>query len=140
MKTQSDKASPGELFTDPQDTEFWEGVNRHELLLFHCEKCGAYYWPATTCQDCGLDNMHWVPSTGHGTLHTFTIYYRALNPAWKDDVPYNVGVVELDEGPFMFTNVVGIPNEDLKVGMRLQVTFNEVRPGVTLPQFEPARS
>ena len=84
--------------------------------------------------------MHWVPSTGNGSLHTFTIYYRALNPAWKDDVPYNVGVVELDEGPFMFTNVVGVPNEDLKVGMRLQVTFNEVRPGVTLPQFEPARS
>ena len=141
MTTTPRKLGPDELFTDPRDNEFWEGVRRGELLVFQCGTCGNYYWPATSClNDCGMESMHWVPASGKGVLHTFTVYYRALNPGWKDDVPYNVAVVELEEGPFMFSNVVGVENEALEVGMRLEAVFNEVRPGVTLPQFAPAAS
>ena len=141
MTTTPRKLGPDELFTDPRDDEFWEGVRRGELLVFQCGTCGNYYWPATSClNDCGMESMHWVPASGKGVLHTFTVYYRALNPGWKDDVPYNVAVVELEEGPFMFSNVVGVENEALEVGMRLEAVFNEVRPGVTLPQFSPAAS
>lgn len=133
------KPGPAELFTDPRDDEFWEGVRRGELLVFQCGACEACYWPATSClDDCPMDGMRWVPASGKGVLHTFTVYYRALNPGWKDDVPYNVAVVELDEGPFMFSNVVGVENDALEVGMRLEAVFNEVRPGVILPQFAPA--
>ncbi len=141
MTTTPRKLGPDELFTDPRDDEFWEGVRRGELLLFQCGTCGTYYWPATSClNDCGMESMRWVPASGKGVLHTFTVYYRALNPGRKDDVPYNVAVVELEEGPFMFSNVVGVENEALEVGMRLEAVFNEVRPGVTLPQFAPAAS
>ena len=141
MTTTPRKLGPDELFTDPRDNEFWEGVRRGELLLFQCGTCDTYYWPATSClNDCGMESMRWVPASGKGVLHTFTVYYRALNPGWKDDVPYNVAVVELEEGPFMFSNVVGVENEALEVGMRLEAVFNEVRPGVTLPQFAPAAS
>ena len=51
--------------------------------------------------------------------------------------PYNVAVVELDEGPRLHTNVVDCPNEALHVGMPVEVVFVKVDDEVTLPKFRP---
>ena len=80
------------------------------------------------------------PREREGRAPHLHVYYRALNPGWKDDVPYNVAVVELDEGPFMFSNVVALENEALEVGMRLEAVFNECGPASRCPQFSPAAS
>ena len=53
--------------------------------------------------------MAWERASGRATLHTYVISHRAA-PGIEDQVPYAIAVVELEEGPRMMTNIVGIPN------------------------------
>ena len=68
-------------------------------------------------------------------MASFTIVHPPVLPAFADRVPYNAVVVELDEGPFMVSNLVGIANEDLATGLRVAVTFVDLDADLTLPQF-----
>ncbi len=52
-------------------------------------------------------------------------------------VPYVLAVVELEEGPRMMTNIVGIDPDDVVCGLEVRVTF-EQRGDMALPQFGPA--
>jgi uncharacterized OB-fold protein len=68
-------------------------------------------------------------------LFSFVIYHRLYHPGFKGDLPYNVSVVELGEGPRLLTNIVGTPNDELEVGMPVEVVFDDVTDEVTLPKF-----
>jgi len=56
-------------------------------------------------------------------------------PAFADRAPYNAVVVQLDEGPFMVSNLVDIDNEAIEVGLPVEVTFVDLDEDLTLPQF-----
>jgi uncharacterized OB-fold protein len=72
---------------------------------------------------------------GTGTVASFTICYPPVLPAFADRVPYNAVVVQLDEGPFMVSNLVDIDNDAIAVGLPVEVTYVDVGDDVTLPQF-----
>jgi uncharacterized OB-fold protein len=78
-------------------------------------------------------------SSGRGRLHTYVISHRAA-PGFEADVPYAIAVVELDEGPRMLTNIVGVANtpESLVLDMPLEVDFEE-RGDQVVPVFRPSR-
>lgn len=59
------------------------------------------------------------------------VYYKEF----ADDIPYNVVWVELDEGLMMTSSVVGATNEDIKVGARVAVCFDQVADEWTIPHF-----
>ena len=61
--------------------------------------------------------------------------HQVYDPAFAQDVPYNIAVVELDEGVRLTTNVVGCPNDELWIGMPLEVTFERVSDEVAIPKF-----
>jgi uncharacterized OB-fold protein len=61
--------------------------------------------------------------------------HQVYDPAFADEVPYNIAVVELDEGVRMTANVVGCANEELRIGMPLVVTFEQVSEEVAIPKF-----
>jgi uncharacterized OB-fold protein len=77
----------------------------------------------------------WKPVSGKGTLFSFVVFHRPYHPGFKGDLPYNVSLVELDEGPRLLTNIVGIANDELRVGMSVEVVFDDVTEAVTLPKF-----
>jgi uncharacterized protein len=72
---------------------------------------------------------------GTGTVASFTICYPPVLPAFADRVPYNAVVVQLDEGPFLVSNLVDIDNDAIEVGLPVAVTFVDLDDEVTLPQF-----
>jgi uncharacterized OB-fold protein len=78
--------------------------------------------------------------SGRGTLFSYVIYHRPYHPGFKGELPYNVSIVELEEGPRMVTNIVGIANDELRIGMPVEVIFDDVTEDVTLPKFQPSRS
>lgn len=135
--TMPEKPNPAEFVTDELDGPFWEGTSQHKLLIQQCSGCDRYYWPATVCISCGDENLPWVEAKGIAKVHTYTVIHRPFLMAWAADVPYNVAVVELVEGPFMFTNIVNCENEDIKVGMEVEVVFEDQVNGGSLPKFRP---
>jgi hypothetical protein len=70
-------------------------------------------------------------------VHTYTVVHSAGHPAFSGEVPYNVTVVELDEGPLMLTNIVGLPSEDLVIDLPVEVTFEPASPEMAIPRFQP---
>jgi uncharacterized OB-fold protein len=72
-------------------------------------------------------------------LHTFAIVHRAAYPAFQDDLPYIIAIVELEGGARIPTNLVGIePDpEKIEVGMTVEVTYDDVSEDITLPKFKP---
>jgi uncharacterized OB-fold protein len=89
------------------------------------------------CAQCHSFDLEWVRTGGKGTLYTYTVAYRAFHPAFQNDVPYGVVVVELDEGPRMMGNSEGMKPEEIKIGMRMEAVFKDVTEEVTLVNWKP---
>ncbi|MBM4404695.1 MAG: Zn-ribbon domain-containing OB-fold protein [Chloroflexi bacterium] len=124
---------------DQESAPFWEGCNRGELLYQRCGACGkARFYPRPACPNCASESFTWEKASGKATLYSWTIIYPPTLPAFKDKVPYPVILVELAEGVRMISNIVDCKNEDLRIGMPLEVTFEKVSDGVTLHRFRPA--
>jgi uncharacterized OB-fold protein len=121
------------------DKPFWDAAKRHELTAYRCGNCGTYYSQVTDCCSCDSPKMGWVKVSGKGEVYTYGIYHQLYHPAWKGDIPYNVAWIRLDEGPLLLSNVVDCNNEDIKVGMPVEVVFDDVTEEVTLPRFRPVK-
>lgn len=128
---------PLDLAPDELDLPFWEGCQRKVFLLHRCTACGRAYWPASTCLDHGLSNMQWQPASGRGEVFTYTVAYHAYDPSMADRLPYAVGVVKLDEGPFFHTDFVGCDAADVRVGLRVEATFEHIDDETVIPHFRP---
>jgi uncharacterized OB-fold protein len=131
--------NPLDLAPDDLDRPFWEACRRHELLLQRSRATGRYYWPAVCDPETGREGMEWVRASGRGVVHTFSIIHEAFRRELAERVPYNVVVVELEEGPFVHSNVVECPNEAIHIGMPVEVVFDDVTDEVTLPRFRPRK-
>lgn len=125
---------------DEDNEKFWESCKRHEMRLQKCRDCGyVRYYPSPVCHKCSSFNFDWSQVSGKATVYTFSVVYRPPSAAFANDIPYVYGIVELDEGPMMPTNIVGIEPEKVRVGMKVEVTYDDVTPEITLPKFRPAR-
>jgi len=90
------------------------------------------------CPQCHSADIEWRAAVAGGSVYTYTVVHHPTHPAFRDQVPYVVAVVELDEGPRIVTNVKHCRVEDVHGGMRVSIFFEEVTDSVSLPQAEPA--
>lgn len=115
---------------------FWEGCKRHELLIQRCEDCGTYrHYPRPMCACCGSWNVEWAKATGKGRVYSYIVTHQLFHPAFFDDVPYAVVIVELEEGVRMVSNIVDCGPDEVYIGMPVEVVFDDVTEEVTLPRF-----
>ena len=124
----------------PETQPFWDGTRDGRLMIMHCNACVRdYFYPRPYCPFCFSTDTSWKQASGKAKLHTYMIIHRGA-PGFESEVPYVVGVVELDEGPRMMTNIVGIEPDPAKltVDMPLEVTFDTANDEITLPKFRPA--
>jgi uncharacterized OB-fold protein len=125
---------------DPANRPFWEGAKRGVLMLQRCLDCGRHRFPAARyCTQCHGERSEWVATPGSGVVESFCTFHRAYWPAFARDVPYDVVQVRLDEGVRLFSNLIGVPRERIRTGMRVRASFDPVTPAVTLVKFAPAK-
>jgi uncharacterized protein len=122
----------------PDDAPYWQGLKDGMLLIQRCDNCGAVrHPPRPRCGQCVAAAFSWIPATGSGTVYSFTIVRHAPNPQLAEAVPYVVALIELDEGPRLVSNVVGVEPDIVAVGQRVQVAFDRLGPNAVLPRFSP---
>ncbi len=126
-------------FATEETAEFWRGCARGELRLQRCDDCGVWqFYPRPFCTACRRGSVRWATASGRGTLASWSIVRRPVDPAWAAEAPYVLALVALDEGPRLMAALTGCEPSGLAIGMRLEVAF-ETRPnGAVLPRFRPA--
>ena len=119
--------------------EFYAWCKQHELRFQRCAKCKTWrHPPRPLCNQCHSFETEWAPVKGKGKVYCWTVAMAPIGRAFISDLPYAAVVGELDEGPRMATWVTGIPPDQLRVDMRVEVWFDDVTPEVTLAKFKPA--
>jgi uncharacterized OB-fold protein len=122
----------------PITQPFWDGTRQHRLLLRRCEAGHMIFYPRSHCPGCLSNRLEWVEASGKGTLYSYTVARRPTSPDFEHDVPFVIAVVELDEGPRMTSRLVEVDPDAVRIGMRLEVVFDDVTEEITLPYFRPA--
>jgi uncharacterized OB-fold protein len=122
---------------DNASRHYWQSAADGRLVLQRCTACGVHqFYPRALCTACAGET-EWVDASGRGTLYTFTVIRQNRSPAFAALSPYAVGIVELDEGVRMMSNIVDCDVEQLEVGMALEVVLLKAADDVGLPFWRP---
>jgi uncharacterized OB-fold protein len=118
---------------------FWDATRERRLVLQWCTACERAIWyPRDFCPSCSeRSTLEWRSASGRGEVYAFTVETRPTMPQVFGDEPFVIALVDLDEGVRVLGNVVGVPPDEVTVGMRVEVTWEELSDGRHLPLFEP---
>lgn len=120
---------------------YFEEARNHRLVYQRCDDCGAaVFYLRTVCPSCTSESLSIVAAAGNGEIYSFTTHYRAANPSFADDVPYTIVLVDMPEGIRVLADLVECPPEQVRVGMAVEVLFDDVTEELTLPRFRPSDS
>ena len=125
-----------ELDTQP----FWEATKDKALRYQKCDACGTVVWhPRAHCTGCTSGALSWHTASGKGTLYSYSVVRQSYHPFFRTLVPYAIAWVDLDEGPRVLTNIVGVedPTTDLACGQPVTLTW-EGHEELNIPLFTPA--
>ena len=137
----SDTGVPSSLIprVSPEAAEFFGGALRGELRIQRCSNCGLHHhYPRLACPHCGSDRLEWITASGLGTLYSFTVIRQNGIPLFKEQVPFVVGLVDLDEpGARFIAQLPTVMPEDAVIGMRVRATFRAASDEVAFVDFGP---
>jgi uncharacterized OB-fold protein len=102
---------------------FFRAAAAGRLELTYCTPCDRWIWfPRAHCPSCG-EPTQWRRAVGTATLTSFAVERRATVPRWRDQTPYVIAVVRLDEGVTVLSNVMDAYPDALAIGDELTVDF-----------------
>lgn len=130
---------PG-IHPKPHTQPFWDAANEEKLLYQFCDSCQTpQFVPSSVCRNCYNTDIGWRESKGKGEVFTFSVVHRGPNASFKDDTPYTLALVDLEEGFRITANIFNCPPENVYIGMPVKVIFED-REGsdYKIPQVEPA--
>jgi uncharacterized OB-fold protein len=135
---------------DPEFRPYFEAAAEGRLAVRRCSACGLLRFPpGWACPWCNALESVWEPLSGLGTIYSYEIVSQAIQPGFRDWVPYPVLLVELDEqrgvpsgddGLRLIANLVTPdfspePEDGVAIGARVRAVFQPIGDGLALPQF-----
>jgi uncharacterized OB-fold protein len=122
---------------DEENRWFWEACARHELVLQKCVRCSRIrFYPRALCPSCLSSETRYLRASGRGKVYTFTVTHQNQSTGFRDELPYVMAYVELEEGPRILTNIVKTPPDDVKIGMPVEVVFEDIDEALAIPKFQ----
>src|SRR5947208_12242563 len=114
---------------DEASAPFFDGAVAGKLMLLRCRDCATFQSPTAylgvplrpRCLACFSRELRWAASTGRATLHSYALMHQLYDEAFAAEIPYNLAVVETEEGVRLTSQVVDCPAQALEVGMALEV-------------------
>ena len=109
-----------------------QGLEAGELRYQRCASCSrAIFYPRLACNWCGSTDISFQVSAGAGSIYSVTVISD------RHAGPYNVVLVDLDEGFRMMSTVVGTPSDAVRIGDRVAATFDVGEDGTRRTVFVP---
>jgi len=118
---------------------FWDATRERRLVLQYFRADGLpVHYPREACPRCLGTELEWRAASGCGTVYAFTVNHVPGSVPSGREPPFVVALVDLDEGVRIMTNIVGTPPSDVRIGMRVRVTWERLSDGRALPVFSPS--
>jgi len=122
--------------TNHDNQWWWEQIGKGVLPIQKCSGCGALrHPPRPMCGACQSTEWEHVAASGRGHVYSFVVMHHPKFPGYE--YPLVVGLIELEEGTRLVSNVVGCEPDAVRVGMPVQVSLEKVDDELTLPLFRP---
>jgi len=122
---------------EPDTKEFWAATKEKEFRYQQCDNCETViFYPRRHCTGCTSSKLTWKVSMGTGTIYTYSVVRQSYHPFFRHLVPYTVAWIDLDEGPRLISNVVGISPAEVSIGQRVQIEWEE-HEHLNIPLFKP---
>lgn len=120
----------------PDSAFFWEGAKRGELLIQQCQGCQTlWHPPRPMCPQC--HGLKMAPARMSGRGHVYS-WGMPIHPfPWGFTTPPIVALIDLEEGPRIVSNVVGVDPREMKNGIAVMVEFEPAQNGSAVPVFRP---
>jgi uncharacterized protein len=123
---------------DNVSAPYWQAGAEGRLLVQQCPKCGhRQFYPRALCTVCASD-PEWLECTGRGTVHTFTVVRQNGARPFRDELPYPIAMVELEEGPLIMGAITDCDVDDVRIGMPVEVHFLKAADDIGIPYWRPA--
>lgn len=136
-------AFPPQPAPDANTAGFWEATATGHLAMCRCQECGLWHQPPLErCRACAGPTA-FEQVSGQGTVYSFIVQHHASISGYTENLPYVVGLVDLDEQPGLRlpTRFVGVDPDAVACGMRVQVELQPLPGGdFIVPVFRPAAS
>ncbi len=140
MAVDAEPVAPPLPSPSPESLPFWESCRNRELRTQRCRRCQRFWFPPSLlCQHCWSREWSWERLSGRGSLVSYVVYRRVYHPAFRNRLPYVVGVIGLAEGVRFLTRLTEVKPEEVYCGLEVEVVFEAVVDGVVLPLFRPLR-
>lgn len=115
---------------------FWEGCAAGVVRYQRCAHCGAVQLvPRALCAACQSNALAWRDASGFGHVLSHTTVHRAPTPAFRDEAPYAIALVDMEEGFRLMVNVAGGAAAPIGIGSRVRIGFRTID-GVALPHAQ----
>lgn len=110
----------------PSARAWREYPRRYRYEAAVCDKCGKWFFPARLiCNECGGREFTTQTMRRTGKVRSYTVIRTPPAP-FKDQAPYIVGIVEMDDGPSINTQITDCSIEQLAVGMPVRLEFRKI--------------
>jgi uncharacterized protein len=117
---------------------FFEACRDHRLVAQKCTATGKLFFPPAPVSPYTRDqNWSWADLSGKGKIASFVVMHQKYFPGFADELPYPVIEVELEEGVKLISNIVELGDQEIFVGMAVEVVFNKATDEFTIPLFKP---
>ena len=126
---------------DDASEPYWQACREGSLQMQRCAECGHLRFPPRPmCPRCQSFESGWLAMSGRGRLYSWVVCHPPLLPAFQSRAPLVIVLVELDENPELriVGNLFDCPASEIAIGMPLEVFFEPVDAGLSLPQWRPA--
>jgi len=122
--------------TEDDTQAFWAATKDRRLTYQQCEDCGTVvFYPRRHCTGCTSGRLAWKDAKGTGTIYTYSVVRQSYHPFFRSQAPYVVAWIDLDEGPRLISNVIGVTQPDMSlIGSRVAVEW-EAHETLSIPLF-----
>lgn len=125
---------------EPDTQAFWQATKHKELCYQQCESCNTIvFFPRSHCTGCTSSKLVSKISSGQGYVYSYSLVRKSFHPFFKELAPYAVAWIDLEEGPRILSNLIGVDDleNDIQIGMPVTVEWEE-HEELCVPLFKPA--
>ena len=125
-----------EPIIDNDSAIYWQSAKNNKLMVQRVKNSNEYFlYSRQLTKNINDNDTEWIEVIGKGKIYSYTEVSAPAGPAFKEETPYIVASIELDEGARIISNIIKTDIKNVTIGKRVKVVFKKQSENLTIPMF-----